>query len=71
MIEELSSTWATIKARCEEEISVGLARLEARGRSELDAEFERGRMAALRSILALAAPTKPPRTVKADPFSGY
>lgn len=55
MIDEHSHTWAAVKRRAEEIQDEAAAAALARGLEPIPTEFERGRLAAVRAILALAA----------------
>lgn len=58
MVDTNSSTWLVLKKAAEEMIIKAQRELEVRG-TALDAtEFERGRIRALRDILALADPKR-------------
>lgn len=55
MIDEHSHTWAAVKRRAEEIEEEATAIAQTRGLEPIPTEFERGRLAAVRAILALAA----------------
>jgi len=55
LIDVHSDTWANIKAWCEANIEASHRALERHGLTDIDAEYERGRLALARAILALAA----------------
>jgi hypothetical protein len=52
--------WPAVRDRCEDGIANCRARLDKFGTSHDESTFERGRLIALREILALAAPPKAP-----------
>lgn len=56
MIDTNSSTWLFVKKTAEEMIARAQRELEVRGTAPDATEFERGRIKALRDILALADP---------------
>jgi hypothetical protein len=62
-IEQHSDTWLVIRTHAEEQIEKAHAKLELRGTDANDTQFERGRIAALRTLLALA---KPRPVIQAD-----
>jgi len=55
LIDIHSDTWATVKAVCEASIEASHRALERHGLTDIDAEYERGRLSHARAILALAA----------------
>jgi hypothetical protein len=59
MIDPQSLTWLAVKDRCEAGLTNCRARIEAHGCDHVETEFMRGRLAAFKEILALAAPPKP------------
>jgi len=58
-MSDLRPSWDRVRSHSEKEIEKARDRLETRGLSEADTEFERGRIKALREVLALADPPKP------------
>lgn len=56
MIDTNNSVWHEVKAYAETAIDAARARLETPGMSAAETEFERGRIKALRGLLALAEP---------------
>ncbi|KQT54639.1 hypothetical protein ASG43_03365 [Aureimonas sp. Leaf454] len=57
-VEKDSPTWRAVKAHCEAGIEAARVQLETQGAIEA-AQYQRGRIKALREILALAD-TRPP-----------
>lgn len=55
-IETASATWAVVKSHCEADIERARRALEMTGTSPVETEFQRGRIAALRSVLSLSKP---------------
>ena len=53
MIDPHSLSWRTVSGRCRTEIESALDRIARKGCDERVADFERGRIAALRDVLAL------------------
>jgi len=60
MIDRNSQTWTSIVALVERGLEADARALEKRGIPERDADYLRGRMTALRAILALGAPAVSP-----------
>jgi hypothetical protein len=56
MIDVNHPIWVRVRDHAEKEAQAAMERLTGRNMPPNDTEFERGRIAALRSILALAAP---------------
>lgn len=54
MIDAYSTTWATVRDLATAQIERARARAMGRGVEERDADFERGRAAAMQEILDLA-----------------
>lgn len=61
MIDFKSDTWEAIEEHSNKHIERASQALQQRGMSEADSEFYRGRIDALRDVLAMAT-VKPPRT---------
>lgn len=64
-IEEHSPTWRAVKSWAEGVLEISRARIEACGTPQDVTEFERGRIAACKELLALTAP-KPVTTYSAS-----
>jgi hypothetical protein len=58
-IDPYSPTWQAVKAHAENDIRQALATLERQGLEPAITEFERGRIAFARDLLALADPAVP------------
>lgn len=56
MIDPHSATWLAVKAEIDKELETARTRLETRGLPVADTEHQRGRIAALKDIAALAEP---------------
>lgn len=54
MVDAFSTTWATVRDCATARVDSARARVMARGVEERDADFERGRAAAMQEILDLA-----------------
>lgn len=62
-IEPHSPTWRAVVAWAEEQIEQAQRRLEAHGLTEAVTEYERGKIAALRRLLADGKPVPAPPTI--------
>lgn len=58
MIDLHSATWLAVKELAEKEITLALDTLATEGTRERDADTMRGRIAAYRAVLKLAAPPR-------------
>ena len=56
MVDVNSATWELVETRLSSEIAKAQVRLETPGLSLAETEFERGRLKALRDILAMSKP---------------
>ena len=65
MIEATSQTWIAVRKAAEGMIEVDRSALEARGLPDVDTEYLRGRIAALKDVLDL---TKPPIDMESGPI---
>lgn len=52
----MNPEWKAVRAKAEADIADALTRLELPGLAQAETEFQRGRINALREILALATP---------------
>lgn len=59
-IDRNSRTWGAVEAHCQLEIDRATALLEQHGQTVEVTEYQRGRIAALRSVLRLQAPVAQP-----------
>lgn len=72
MIEVHSRTWEIVNARARVLIAEARSRLEKPGLDPVTTEYERGKIAALNSILSLAHKVAEPRLVPLkDSDAGY
>lgn len=58
-IEPHSETWRTLAAEVEKQLAQAKGQLESPGLDHETTQFERGRIAAMKQILALATPRLP------------
>lgn len=56
MIDPYSETWRRVRKHATDEIEIARTELERSGMPAIDTEFRRGRIAALRALLALGEP---------------
>lgn len=56
MIDPHSPTWIAVRKTAEQMIEADRGALEARGLPDTDTEFHRGRISALKEVLALTTP---------------
>lgn len=56
MLDPTSPTWAAVKAKADDTIETARQRLSTRGFSQLNSEYERGRIAAMKELLDMAKP---------------
>ncbi|MCV0395469.1 MAG: hypothetical protein K5872_22235 [Rhizobiaceae bacterium] len=69
-IDPHSQTWAIVKDAVDRMAEQAITRLQTRGLPAADTEHERGRLSALRDVLALAEP-KPAQKPRANLGTGY
>jgi hypothetical protein len=70
MIEAHSATWEAVSLSAKNRIAIAQVKLEKPGTDIASTEYERGYIAAMRDILRLADPPRPPAKPK-EGFSGY
>jgi uncharacterized membrane protein YccC len=75
MIDASTDTWRAVVAECNNQIEAARTRLEANDQHYGESQFLRGRIAALREILAMARPAlvtaAPPERMRGNDPSGY
>lgn len=64
MIDPYSETWRRVRKHAADEIEVARSTLEQPGTGQLTTEFQRGRIAALRALIAIGEPDDPKRKVE-------
>lgn len=73
MIDDQSLTWATVRDHCKAALAASRAVLESPGTSADATALHRGRIQALKGVLALVTPTTPAAAAPKRPkeLSGY
>lgn len=64
MIDPFSETWRRVRKHAQDEIATAALALEQQGTGQLTTEFHRGRIAALRALIAIGEPSDPKRKVE-------